>query len=721
MENVFATAVGFYRIRESDPDHDRYVPAREAARDRGRLKARTLENSVVKPWSWPCVLVFVREWMEGATAGARCEQLVPPFLYLEDGTTVPVCVVQASSFPGAADRFNPVVFGARPIGGGYPVMTEVQGREHVASVGCVVTDGDRYYALTNQHVTGAEGREVYTVTGGKRQRVGKAARSIGRKPFGEVYPGLAGRSTQANLDVGLVDVEDASDWTAQVFGLGVLGELVHFDSTASLDWVGCKVVAHGAVSGRLEGEIKALFYRYRTIAGMDYVSDFLVGGRGHDPLPTAPGDSGTLWCIDPAELRNDQPGRAKPAREIYRPFAIQWGGQKLSNSGRGGYTQYALASSLAVACRELDVELVTDLNAEHPQYWGPVGHYKTAAIAADQCAPTLKRFLAENLEQLTYGPAQIADLAKKKLKPTAAEFVPLADVADVVWKSNINRTRVGVRAQENWNHYADMDLPGADGRTLFEVCGDPARLDLAEWIEFYRNAPDPAGSGRHVNMGGLPFRIWQVFDALADYRRRGKKAEFLCAAGILAHYVGDACQPLHSSMHSDGLNGAATGVHGAYEEKMVDQNAAELQQMLDEFDAARLGPKLKEVSSGYEAGLAAIDLMRRIHKTLPPADICHLYESLGGRPTLAVTAAMWQKLRLKTVTCLADGARTLAMLWNSAYRVARDGEFSGKVSRPRLESLYMRESFLPSLHLANLDPDDYKVPERAAAVAAAKR
>jgi hypothetical protein len=106
----------------------------------------------------------------------------------------------------------------------------------------------------------------------------------------------------------------------------------------------------------------------------------------------------------------------------------------------------------------------------------------------------------------------------------------------------------------------------------------------------------------------------------------------------------------------DSNSRSTTGVHGAYEEKMVDQNAAELQQMFDAFDVERLGPKLKEPANGYEAGLAAIELIRRTHKTLPPADICNLYGSLGGRPAQAFTAAMWQKLSSQTVTCLVDGA-----------------------------------------------------------------
>jgi hypothetical protein len=34
---------------------------------------------------------------------------------------------------------------------------------------------------------------------------------------------------------------------------------------------------------------------------------------------------------------------------------------------------------------------------------------------------------------------------------------------------------------------------------------------------------------------------------MVSFVREGKVAEFVCAAGILSHYVGDSCQPLHIS------------------------------------------------------------------------------------------------------------------------------------------------------------------------------
>jgi hypothetical protein len=735
LDNVFATAIGRFLIRDTDPDYKRYVSVRERREGKdGSARARTLENSTVRPWSWPCVLVFVTEWETPEKLHKRRGRVVPQFLYLDDGRIIPTCVVKASLYEGPRSEPPSLKYTSHLIGGGYPLLTDVQGAEHVGSVGCVVTDGARLYALSNQHVVGEAGSEVFAVVKGRRSRLGVTAPpplQIRKRPFSAVYPGLGGANTMVNLDVGLVDVDDAGQWTSKIFGLGRLGPMFNFDSvSASLDWIGCKVVAYGAASGRLNGAIKALFYRYRTVGGADYVSDFLIASRTRKPIVSAPGDSGTLWCVDPSMFPSRQearrPSRHRPAAVPnddatddaddgllpYRPLAIQWGGQRLSGDG-GQFTQFALATSLAVACRELDVDIVTDMRADLPQYWGAVGHYKIAQMAIAMTKGALEGFLEANLERITYDAERLAQ-DDQSLSDDPIRFVPLADVPDIVWKTSMNPGGKAARPQENWNHYADIDLPGANGKTLDQLCGKkPARLDIAAWMDFYRNAPKPSAStskAKTVNMGSLPFRVWQVFEEMVAARKAGKKTAFLCAAGILSHYIGDACQPLHGSMHADGLDGASTGVHSAYEEKMIDAFPKEVRTGLDDFAIGKLGPALKKVTTGHEAGVACLELMRRSARRLPPTRICEVYENLGGGKSKATLQGLWKALGDDTIGCLADGARTLAMLWASAYRQGNAAAFKNAVSEPSLKKTYEGKQFVASLHLANLDPDDYPLP-----------
>ena len=61
-QNVVATAIGRYCIHEDDW-YATNPPDRPRPKKVSRITApRTLANSVIRPWSWPAVLVFVKEW-----------------------------------------------------------------------------------------------------------------------------------------------------------------------------------------------------------------------------------------------------------------------------------------------------------------------------------------------------------------------------------------------------------------------------------------------------------------------------------------------------------------------------------------------------------------------------------------------------------------------------------------------------------------------------------
>jgi hypothetical protein len=102
--------------------------------------------------------------------------------------------------------------------------------------------------------------------------------------------------------------------------------------------------------------------------------------------------------------------------------------------------------------------------------------------------------------------------------------------------------------------------------------------------------------------------------------------------------------------------------------------------------------------------------MRRSARRLPPTRICEAYEGLGGGKSKATLQGLWKALGDDTIGCLADGARTLAMLWESAYRQGSAAAFKNAVSEPSLRKTYEGKKFVASLHLANLDPNDYPLP-----------
>jgi len=688
MDNVIGTAIGLYRIHKESPDH-RNDNTAAAAVTRGRYSTpKTFQNSSVKSWSWPCVLVIVRRWMSPREFKEKPDQVVRPFFDLPDGRVVPVCVVCASLYEGEPSQVVSVPLISSGLGGGFPVFTVVQGEEHVGTISCIVRDSQRHFALTAQHVAGAAGSDISTLVDGRYERIGVAARSrITTQSFERAFPGLPGASSRSNLDVGLVEMDSLQRWSSDIREIGRIGALVDFNaSSASLDWIGRKVLGYGSSSGRMAGEITALFYRYKTVGGIDYVSDFLISDRRGRPLKSQPGDSGTLLCVEASEFEQVPDEPALP-----RPFAVQWGGQKLVSGPDGPLTQFVLATALSSACRELNVELVTDWRNEATEYWGQVGHFKIAEQAVKLTSGSLGAFMQAQSRLITFPGIS----APKSLDPSK-DFVPLADVPDLVWKNNINQTSFGVRSgAENPNHYADIDLPYKSG-----TLGDLGP-DASAWLTAYKS--------KNViwqHQGLLPFRIWQIFDEMVGYVQSGDTLRFFSAAGVLSHYVGDSCQPLHGSQHADGLNGTTTGVHTTYEERMVDDNAASLATMIDTELKKPFKPKL--VKSGRQAATRVLALMHHCQTLIPPADLCRLYDKnhtggikRGGDPVAA--QALFKVYGHKTAVCIANGSRLLATLWISAFNAGggNDNTLSKPVTNALVQNVYGTETdtFVPSYTL----------------------
>src|SRR3954465_1981128 len=60
--NVVATAIGYYRIRKGDSRPGETPIVKNKSK-------RTLENSELRPYSWPAVLVFVSNWIDAEEFG----------------------------------------------------------------------------------------------------------------------------------------------------------------------------------------------------------------------------------------------------------------------------------------------------------------------------------------------------------------------------------------------------------------------------------------------------------------------------------------------------------------------------------------------------------------------------------------------------------------------------------------------------------------------------
>jgi len=714
--NVVGTAVSAYLIRDADGTGE--TGAGEAGAGKAGSKARrpprTFENSSVRDISWPCVLVLVRDWVEasgfgGADGRFAPQDMVPKTLFMPDGRVIPVCVVQVSPAEALASAPADMRWPNSVIGGGFPLTVEAQGERRQASVGCLVTDGHTVYALTNRHVCGRPGTPVSVQTRGGAGVIGRASDlQLARLPFTQVYPEFPGQRSYATLDIGLIEIDDINDWTSQIYGLDApVGPIADLNEmNLGLQLIDHPVVAFGSHSGALRGRIKALFYRHKSLGGHDYVADMLIA-----PEPgasqTGPGDSGTVWHLPVVPPRGAAP--------VLRPVAVEWGGQALAGSG-GQRLNFTLATSLAKACDLLNVDLVLEHNDGATPFWGQVGHYSiaTAAIAAVRGKP-LFALLSANRERISFVPDQLgADQIRAKL--ARGDFVELADVPDLVWKKVPGRVPGGRDVTTNTgpehpNHYADIDRPGAGGRTLRDIClADKSQVSAAAWQAFYDGINETDARSR----GLLPLRVWQFFDAIVAALQAGDIARAVCGMGVVSHSIGDACQPLHGSMLSDGYRDRAApgakgwpgrGVHSTFEDKMVDRFSAPLLAAIGPAAKRGAGGTIPPIANGQDAAFAVVTLMDFSARTIAPSELCDRYIELGGGTAKPIIQGLWDTFGDRTATLMGAGANALAATWEAALAVSGVTLPGPETfSEPALAAIYQDTAFVPSLALDAIGP-----------------
>ena len=707
LETVVGTAVGRYRIRLNDANfHDQALNDKRPAKSLG---ARTLANSDIRPWSWPCVLVFVSEWIAPDELAKHPERTVPPLLYLPDGRQVRTCVVLAQRRVANLPPEDAVAFSTSLLGPGFQVFAQGQGVTRMGVASSIVADDAGAYLLTTGHVAGAPESEVYCMLRGRRKVVGiSEARSVAALPLAQVYPGFAGTGAQLKLDAGLVRLADVNRWTTRALGVGVMGPPIDLSAdTLNLNLIGCPVFTELPGGRRVEGAVHALFYRHANRGGADTLSELLIGPRSKDArVETRPGDSGVLWFWDhvadakaePDPNAADAPAAPGSPAQAWRPLAIQWGGQGFF-SGDANPAEFALATSLSAICKALGVEVVRDWASDDSRYWAKVGHYKIgyAACFALQSAAAQTLFKA-NATSISVSDE---DILGNRL-PSAAnktEFIALADVPDLVWRAR--------RGKDKANHFADMDEPGRGlfaGKTLLQLWASKANRTPKLWNDFYSSI-DPARKPQH--RGALPFRVAELYDVMVAAVKNKSLADYVCAAGVLAHYVGDACQPLHVSFlhHGQTDDDEDDGVHAAYEDDMVSVHAplvvAGVKRLVD---AAR---PFKPFVGGAEAADAVVQLMRRTIARLPPEDILASYNANRGP---GQSKAMWADLGERTLRRMADGAVTLASIWQSAWTEG-GGDVKGRfikttlarpVAKAALKKLYDSTAFAESKWLKDM-------------------
>ena len=342
LPHVVATAVGRYLKRREEAG-----AAGTSVDERLELKPgvrppRTLEGSEVHPWSWPVVVVFVDAWMDDDEIAAQPDAMVPRLLYLPDGRKVPTCVVYAPPAERSAEELEQhLSFPSDLIGGGYVCLSEVQGRERSGSIGCLVTDGDRVFALTNRHVAGVEpGRPMYSMVDGAYTLIGHTVgNSVGRLKLPEAYPGFVGTRVELAIDAGpdlgarSESVDDPGVWAWRAGRRCRTSALSR--SRCSWSAPACVRLAPPRARWRARSPRFSTGTRPWPVSSTSRTRWLVRGAASRsrpDPVTRAPCGSLT------AAVR-----RGSAARRV-EPLAMQWGGHVMVTNGVRRESPYALVT-----------------------------------------------------------------------------------------------------------------------------------------------------------------------------------------------------------------------------------------------------------------------------------------------------------------------------------------------------------------------------------------
>jgi hypothetical protein len=279
--------------------------------------------------------------------------------------------------------------------------------------------------------------------------------------------------------------------------------------------------------------------------------------------------------------------------------------------------------------------LAADPAEPEARRWGWLGHEMAAAAATSVLPQELPAFFRDAGEQLVYLNPEPDRWRERDLREMDQAFA--------------------------YDHYIDLEnLP-------------PGALDAPDRFRYLKALYDAGLEQPERDGGFLPFRIIELYERLVTEwrlwrdtsdpaRREFIEDRIVADAGILGHYVTDASQPHHTTIH---FNGWAEGApnpegylydrnfHWRFESAFVGAHVS-LDQVQD------LVTQAPESVAG-EARAAVMDHIRETHEQVQP--LYRLDRDFGFDPD----SPAQDEVSDFTAERLAAGARMLATLWWSAW------------------------------------------------------
>ncbi len=185
--------------------------------------------------------------------------------------------------------------------------------------------------------------------------------------------------------------------------------------------------------------------------------------------------------------------------------------------------------------------------------WGRTGHDLSARVAAQIVSETTKRpFYKAHGFDLGY----------------------YSNVPDLIWK------KPATYDVEWTNHFMDLEIFDREIKKAIEESRFPAKedpFDLSRAAFEAKFPAVPASAGRAFwRIREMEKRLQKTSellkqkDILKEERHR-LQLEWLIVAGTLGHYVSDLSQPLHVTENYDGQMTDQKGIHGHFEDNLVDE------------------------------------------------------------------------------------------------------------------------------------------------------
>lgn len=253
------------------------------------------------------------------------------------------------------------------------------------------------------------------------------------------------------------------------------------------------------------------------------------------------------------------------------------------------------------------------------------------------------------------------------------------NVPDLIWK------KPATYDAEWTNHFMDLEIFDRELKKAMEEGrhspkDDPYELSRAAFDSKFPAIEKSAGRA-WWRVRELEKRLTVTADLLKQKdilkeERHRLQAEWLTVAGALGHYVTDLSQPLHVTENYDGQMTEQKGVHGYFEDVVVDALWPSIDmQVYKEAD------KLWEKEANMLAGKSTLALLKELtNSSLKEADEILRRDKKMGRDDLKKATEAYRPIIVRR---LAAGAVVLAEIWRRhAFWQPNEEKFYTFVAEP---------------------------------------